>query len=118
VPDVIPHLQENDGRSDRELSARASHVIRVLEAHRAQLETMGVRHSWVFGSVARGDDRLESDVDILIEVDTRIVKSLFDYGEIQQSLEEWLQCSVGLADKARLRPNLENDLKRDQLLAF
>ena len=79
---------------------------------------MGVRHAAVFGSVARGGDRPESDVDILVEVDPAIVRSIFAYGGIQQSLESWLKRSVDLAGKDRLRPGVAAEVERDQIVAF
>jgi predicted nucleotidyltransferase len=38
----------------------------------------GVAHAAVFGSVARGDDRPDSDVDILVDLDPAIVVTVFD----------------------------------------
>jgi predicted nucleotidyltransferase len=99
-------------------SERALRAIRLLKAHRAGLERMGVRHSWIFGSTARGDERPDSDLDILVEVDPGVVNDLFHFGEIQQSLEEWLNCPVDVADKARLRPEVAQEAERDQILAF
>jgi len=44
-------------------------VVERVQAHRAELERMGVRYLGVFGSVARGDARPDSDVDVLVECD-------------------------------------------------
>ena len=40
-----------------------------LRALRPQLEALGFRHVWLFGSVARDEAGPESDVDLLVEVD-------------------------------------------------
>ncbi|MFI5022204.1 MAG: nucleotidyltransferase family protein [Alphaproteobacteria bacterium] len=94
------------------------HVIRTLKAHRPALERLGVRHAAVFGSLARGEERPESDVDILIETDPAVVHSLFAYGGIQQSLEEWIGRPVDLAGKERLRPAAAVEAERDAIHAF
>ena len=98
--------------------ARLVHVIRTLKAHRPELERMGVRHAALFGSLARGEARPESDVDILIETDPAVVKSLFAYGGIQQSLEEWIGRPVDLVGRERLRPGAAVEAERDAIHAF
>lgn len=43
-------------------------VVECVQAHRTELERMGVQTLAVFGSVARGDARPDSDVDLLVEL--------------------------------------------------
>src|SRR6266568_2693463 len=95
-----------------------SRVLQILRMRRADLERLGVIHASIFGSVARGDDRPDSDVDILVEVNPCVVRSIFGYGGIQQSLEEWVGRPVDLADKNRLRPGVAAAAEREQILAF
>jgi predicted nucleotidyltransferase len=79
---------------------------------------MGVIHAAIFGSVARGEDRLDSDIDILVEVNPSVVNSIFAYGGIQQAFEEWIGRPVDLVGKDRLRPGVAAEAERDQILAF
>src|SRR6266516_5009335 len=95
-----------------------SRVLRTLRNHRADLERMGVVHAAIFGSVARGEERTDSDIDIIIEVDPSVVRSIFGYGGIQQALEEWIGRPVDLAGKDRLRPGVAAEAEKDQILAF
>jgi predicted nucleotidyltransferase len=95
-----------------------SRVLRTLRAHRKDLETMGIVHAAIFGSVARGEDRPESDVDIVVEVNPSMVSSIFAYGAIQQKLEGWLGRPVDLVSSDRLRPGVATEAERDQILAF
>jgi len=95
-----------------------SHVLRTLRTHQAELERMGVVHAAIFGSVARGEETPDSDIDIVIEVDPSVVRSIFGYGGIQQALEEWIGRSVDLAGKDRLRPGVAAEAEKDQILAF
>ena len=52
----------------------------------------GIKRAAVFGSVSRGDDRPESDVDILIEIGQPM--GLFAYSRFIQEMEELLQRKV------------------------
>lgn len=44
-------------------------AITCLRELRPGLEAKGVRHAYLFGSVARGDDVEESDIDIILDLD-------------------------------------------------
>jgi len=46
-------------------------IIATLRAHQAELHRRGVRHAALFGSLARGEAKRTSDIDILIELDPR-----------------------------------------------
>ena len=67
-----------------------------LQSHRAIVCELVARHNAinprVFGSVARGEDAEDSDLDLL--VDTTPTTTLFDLGELQIALEETLGVSV------------------------
>jgi predicted nucleotidyltransferase len=93
-------------------------VVGVLSAQQAVIVRMGVRHAAVFGSVARGDNREDSDVDVMVEVDPAKVATIFDLGEIQQSLEEWLGRAVDVARRDRLRPNVAAEAEQEAIHAF
>jgi uncharacterized protein len=94
------------------------HVVRVLRAQQAVLVRRGVLHAAVFGSVARGDNREDSDVDVMVEVDPAKFTTIFDLGEIQQSLEEWLGRAVDVARRDRLRPNVAAEAEQEAVHAF
>jgi predicted nucleotidyltransferase len=44
-------------------------VLETLRAHEGELRRLGMSHAAVFGSVARGEARMDSDVDVLVELD-------------------------------------------------
>ncbi len=70
----------------------------------------GARNLRVFGSVARGDDRAYSDVDLLVDMDPD--RSLLDIVGLGQDLEELLDRKVDVLTGASLHPAL-----RDRILA-
>ncbi len=63
-------------------------VLPILKKH-------AVKRAAIFGSVARGEAKAKSDVDILIEYKTRN-KSLFDLVDLKSDLEETLDRRVDL----------------------
>lgn len=54
-----------------------------LEAHQSDLERLGVRRIGLFGSCLRGDQRPDSDVDVLVEFDeeNRKLANLVELGD-------------------------------------
>ena len=68
----------------------------LLQQHRDQIRQIALRHRVsaikVFGSVARGDDREGSDLDLLVEPTTDT--SMFDIGGIQFEVSQLLGIEV------------------------
>jgi hypothetical protein len=89
----------------------------VLEANRQVIRDLTEKHGLlnprVFGSVARGEDREDSDLDIL--VDCREETSLLDLGGLQFDLQETLGLDVHLVSarglKGRLRDRVIEEAK-------
>lgn len=59
------------------------------------------RNPRLFGSVARGEDRPGSDLDLLIDLDDSA--SLFDLSRMRLELEELLGIKVDVVDEKGLR---------------
>jgi len=93
-------------------------VIDVLQAHASALSAMEVIRLALFGSVARGENTQNSDVDLMIDVTDSIPIGLFGLGRIQVCLQEWLGYPVDLAIRQRLRPDIAEEAERDAVCAF
>ena len=93
-------------------------VIATLRAHETELRHRGVLHAALFGSVARGDARPDSDIDILIEIapDARI--DLFAYVGITQFLGDLFPNPVDVANQRKLHPLVRPGVERDAVYAF
>lgn len=75
-----------------------------------------VRKAALFGSIARGEDRPESDVDILVEMPE--VSGLFDFLALQSDLEELLTRSVDLVEYSAIKDRLKPYILHDQTPIF
>lgn len=89
-------------------------VIEALRSHSERLADLGVLSLSVFGSVARGDARPDSDVDFLVDFDG---PATFDrYIQLRFFLEDLLNCRIDLltrqAVRAELRSAIEEDSRR------
>lgn len=62
-------LEQADGV--RPQSRRLRESLRILRRHQDELKTHGVKGLVIFGSVARGDDRPDSDLDLFVEYGPR-----------------------------------------------
>ena len=65
----------------------------------------------LFGSVARGDESAESDLDFLVRMEPG--RSLVDMGALQQDLQELLGCKVDVVSEGGLRPRFRERALRD-----
>ena len=45
------------------------HILSLIETHQSEIRAFGVRRLGLFGSFVRGEQRAESDVDLLVEFD-------------------------------------------------
>jgi len=86
-------------------------VIFLLAKYRQELQRFGVKSLALFGSVARGDARPDSDIDFIVEFEG---KATFDgYMNLKLFLEGVLKNRVDLvtrkAIKPRLRPHIEEE---------
>jgi len=71
----------------------------------------GVRNLRVFGSVARGEDRPDSDVDLLADLPAGL--SLFGLGRLEADLEAILGNRVDLIPAADLKPGVREQVEQD-----
>lgn len=90
---------------------RLEQVKQILHDARPDLAArFGVSTILIFGSVARGEERADSDVDVLVEFDQPV--GLFKLFELKHFLESLLGCDVDVGTVAGLKPRV-----RDRVLA-
>lgn len=86
----------------------------LVEAYRSEIKAIVTRHNGrslaIFGSVARGDETPESDIDLLVEFAPGA--SLFDLVRIQFDVEALLGRRVDVTSVGGLRPE-DDDVRND-----
>lgn len=85
-----------------------------MRAHRDELrKRFGVKSLAIFGSVARGEAKPESDVDIVVEFDPQAHVGLFKMVELKEFLEKVLGCPVDVVTLDGLRPWMRELVRRE-----
>ena len=93
-----------------------------LRALRPQLEALGFRHVWLFGSVARDEAGPESDVDLLVEVPDEHYRSTWHRATFQLEVEPDVAHLVGrrtdVVDRAATRQRFLDSIEGDLVHVF
>lgn len=67
-----------------------------------------IKKAGIFGSYARGDQKKNSDIDILVKLDEKL--DLLDVIGIKLELEKALKKKVDLVEYGTIRPELKNSI--------
>ena len=78
------------------------------------LKRYGVRKVALFGSVARGEDRKDSDIDILVDIGHDI--GLLEFIGLKQELEDALGHPVDLVEYGTIKPYLRDRILSEQVV--
>ncbi len=93
-------------------------VIAVLKAHEVALKQRKVLHAALFGSLARGEARPDSDIDIMVELDEAARPTLWDYSGVCLYIEELFSKKVDVAQREALKAHVRPSAERDAIYAF
>ena len=93
-------------------------ILARLKAHENALKARGVAHAALFGSVARNDQRADSDIDILIELDPDARITMFDYVDIKDYIAGLFQGPVDVVNRDGLKPFVRPRAAADAVYAF
>jgi predicted nucleotidyltransferase len=100
------------------MTGTLDNVLETLRAHEGELRRFGVSHASVFGSVARGEDRADSDVDVLVELDQDRPIGIFEYARLKLYINEILNGAGDVVNRRTLKPLLRDSILRDAVHAF
>jgi predicted nucleotidyltransferase len=88
-------------------------VLALLEQHRETLRELGVCSLSLFGSIARDQAHLDSDIDILVDLEPPLT---FDrYMDIKFYLEDHLGARVDLVSWRSLKPQIRDAVEREAI---
>lgn len=93
-------------------------ILDTLRAHEASLRARGVVHAALFGSRARGDNRPDSDADILVELDPAAPVTVYDYVGIREFIADLFEGPVDVVNHGALQPYVRPRVVADAIYAF
>lgn len=106
--------EEIQGRILRIDQRRVSAVRTIQECLREE----PVDRAWIFGSFSRMEERQDSDIDILVDLDCSVPVSLLQYAGIANKLEERLGRQVDLVARDSVKPFARNRINREKVLIY
>lgn len=78
----------------------------------------GVAHAALFGSRARGDERPESDTDILIDIDPTVPVGVWEYAGIKAYIASLFEGPVDVVERDGLKPYVKPAATAEAVYAF
>ena len=89
-------------------------ILQLLEQNATVIRRYGVRNLGLFGSGARGTAREGSDLDFVVEFET---KSFDAYMDLKAFLERLFGCPVDLVLREAIKPRLRETILKEALHA-
>ena len=93
-------------------------IIARLRSREADLRALGVARAALFGSRARGDDRPDSDIDIMIEIDPAASIGVWDYVGLKAFIAGLFTGPVDVVNRDGLKPHVRPAASVDAIYAF
>lgn len=93
-------------------------VIQTLRQHEPELKAAGIAHLLLFGSVARGDNSVRSDVDLMAEFDPSKRRTLVSMTRLENRLSDLLGAKVDLAPAQTMREPVRTRALGEAVHAF
>jgi uncharacterized protein len=97
-------------------------IITKLRAHEKELRAAGVTSLALFGSAARGEQREDSDVDVVVKLSDEARREGFAYfgrlDSLNRRLREILQRPVDIVAEPVRKERLRREIEKDRIIAF
>jgi predicted nucleotidyltransferase len=78
-----------------------------LELHKEELkQRYGIKELGIFGSYVRGEERKDSDLDVLAEFEDGAKIGLLEFIRVENYLSDLLGVKVELVEKSALKPRI------------
>ncbi|MBI2003614.1 MAG: nucleotidyltransferase family protein [Parcubacteria group bacterium] len=89
-----------------------------LEKIKNILVENGIKSAAIFGSRARGEEKPNSDLDILIKFREDKIKGLFEFIALERKLSETLGLKVDLVTEDSISPYIRESVLRDLKIIY
>jgi uncharacterized protein len=96
----------------------AERVIETLRAHEKELRQAGLRSISLFGSLARGETEMDSDIDLAAEFDPAARMDLLRLSAVERRIAELLGSPVDLLPEPVEKRRMQDQINRDRRRAF
>ena len=93
-------------------------ILAKLRENETALRARSVSHTALFGSRARGDDRPDSDIDIMIEFDPAAHVTVFNYAGLKGYIAGLFDGPVDVVNRAGLKPYVRPAVTTEAIFAF
>src|SRR6266567_1136906 len=93
-------------------------ALAILRKSESALRARGVRRAALFGSVARGDNRPDSDIDIMIEIEPDARITVYDYAGLKEYIESLFDGPVDVVSRDNIKPYVRPATTADAIYAF
>jgi predicted nucleotidyltransferase len=96
----------------------SSEALETLRRSECDLRARGVRRVAVFGSVARGEQGPNSDIDIMVEIDPEAHLTVFDYVGLKDYIASLFDGPVDVVNRDGLKLHVRPVATADAIYAF
>lgn len=93
-------------------------VLVILREHEPELKAAGLLHLRLFGSIVRGENTPESDVDLLFDYDESESGNLFGAYGFEDRITEILGVKAHLSSAKHMRPKIRDRVLPETVSAF
>ena len=93
-------------------------IIARLRENEAALRERGVAHAALFGSRARGEQRPDSDTDIMVEINPDAPVGVWEYAGIKTYIASLFEGPVDVVDREGLKPYVKPAAAAEAIYAF
>jgi len=90
----------------------------LIERIQDYLQAKPIEKAWIFGSFARKQEGIDSDVDLLVRFEIPNKLDLFDYAGIKIDLEDITGRQVDLVEEGYVIPNATKKIEQDKVLIY
>jgi predicted nucleotidyltransferase len=118
VQDLVGGLIERFLEEAERQPPQLADVLQRLRALETPLRARGVTALWVFGSVARGDGRPDSDVDLAIDFAPATKSSLFQIVRLKEEIEAALGHPIDIGERSAMTKRIAAAAERDLVQVF
>ena len=91
---------------------------KIIPLIRECLTKQPITKAWLFGSYSRGEERSDSDIDLLVEYDSNARISLMTISRVMCELKKATGKQVDVVEEGRLMPFAVESANHDKILIY